>query len=130
MVDVHYNPEIYSNVRDFDPSRFLPDRAEDKKVSHGFVGWGTFIYGLLHHQDCTDLLSGAGRHPCPGMRFAKLENTVVTAFFLAYFDEIRLTDAKGKQVAKVPDCNLNNHSAQKPDRPILLKYKLRKEAAA
>jgi len=112
MVDVHYNPDIYSNVREFDPARFLPDRAEDKKVPYGFVGWG------------------AARHPCPGMRFAKLENTVVVAFFLAYFDEIRLSDAKGNQVNRVPDCNLNNHSSQKPVDQILLKYKLRKESAA
>lgn len=34
----------------FDPTRFLPDRAEDKKVPHAFLGWGS------------------GRHPCLGMK--------------------------------------------------------------
>lgn len=76
-----------------------------------------------------DVSTGVGRHPCPGMRFAKLENSVIVAFFLAYFDEIRLTDARGKPVARVPDCNINNHSSHKPDEQILLKYKLRNEAA-
>ena len=41
------NPNIYTDPTKWDPGRFLPGRAEDKKVSaHGFVGWGS------------------GRHPC------------------------------------------------------------------
>ena len=58
------------------------------------------------------------------MRFAKLENSVIVAFFLAYFDDIKLTDAKGNATT-VPDCNINNHSSKKPERQILLKYKVR-----
>lgn len=46
--DVHYNPEIYSEVLTWDPSRFLPDRAEDKKQMYGFVGWGTLA--SVHHR--------------------------------------------------------------------------------
>lgn len=64
------------------------------------------------------------------MRFAKLENNVIVAFFLAYFDEIRLTDAEGARVHRVPDCNLNNHNSHKPDKTILLKYKARQETTA
>lgn len=63
------------------------------------------------------------------MRFAKLENTVIVAFFLAYFDDIKLTDTKGNETS-VPDCNLNNHSSKKPDTKIFLKYKVRQETAA
>ncbi|KAJ4361124.1 uncharacterized protein N0V89_001693 [Didymosphaeria variabile] len=44
--DVHMNSEIYSDPMKFDPGRYAPDRAEDKKVPLAFVGWGS------------------GRHPC------------------------------------------------------------------
>lgn len=43
MADVHYNPEIYTNPTEWDPSRYLPDRAEDKKHPFGFVGWGMYV---------------------------------------------------------------------------------------
>jgi sterol 14-demethylase len=38
--DVHLNPEFYPNPEKWDPARYLPERAEDKKSVHGFVGWG------------------------------------------------------------------------------------------
>lgn len=38
--DVHLNPDIYPEPEKWDPSRYLPEKAEDKKVVHGFVGWG------------------------------------------------------------------------------------------
>lgn len=44
--DIHLDPETYPNPYEWDPARYLPDRAEDKKKPHGFVGWGV------------------GRHPC------------------------------------------------------------------
>ena len=44
--DVHLNPEIYKDPTKWDPSRYLPDRAEDKKAPYAFIGWGV------------------GRHPC------------------------------------------------------------------
>lgn len=46
MADVHLDPSIYRDPETWDPSRFLPDTAEDKKVPLGYLGWG------------------AGRHPC------------------------------------------------------------------
>lgn len=64
------------------------------------------------------------------MRFAKLENNVIVALFLAYFDDIKLTDAKGNPMSRVPDCKINNTSSKKPDQQILLKYKLREEVVA
>ncbi|EHL02728.1 putative Obtusifoliol 14-alpha demethylase [Glarea lozoyensis 74030] len=48
--DVHQDPEIYSEPLKWDPSRYFPDRAEDKKKPLCWVGWG------------------AGRHPCLGTR--------------------------------------------------------------
>jgi cytochrome P450 len=44
--DVHLNPDIYPNPTKWDPSRYLPEKAEDKKAAYAFLGWGV------------------GRHPC------------------------------------------------------------------
>ena len=44
--DVSMNPEIYEDPYKWDPGRYEPQRAEDKKVPHGYIGWGS------------------GRHPC------------------------------------------------------------------
>lgn len=50
IADVHMNPEIYPEPEKWDPERYLPERAEDKKRTYGFLGWG------------------AARHPCLGMK--------------------------------------------------------------
>jgi sterol 14-demethylase len=45
--DIHLDPDVYVDPHKWDPARYLPERAEDKKKNiHGFVGWGV------------------GRHPC------------------------------------------------------------------
>ena len=46
MDDVSRNPDIYTDPDSFDPGRYLDGRNEDKKVPHGYLGWGS------------------GRHPC------------------------------------------------------------------
>ncbi|WP_297608422.1 cytochrome P450 [Nocardia sp.] len=51
----HFNPELWTNPRKFDPDRFSPERAEDK--SHKFA-WMPF---------------GGGVHKCIGLYFAQLE---------------------------------------------------------
>lgn len=38
------NADIYPNPKVWDPSRYLPGRAEDKKVEHGYLGWGTGLH--------------------------------------------------------------------------------------
>lgn len=106
--DVHMNPEIYPNPTKWDPGRFLPDRAEDKKVSHGFLGWGV------------------ARHPCLGMKFAKLEMNLIAAHFLALFD-FHLCDSEGNPVSDpVPIKSRTRHSAHKPDKPVFLRYEARR----
>ena len=103
--DVHYSPEIYENPEEWDPGRYLDDRAEDKKSTHAYIGWGV------------------ARHPCLGMRFAKLEMNLIVAFFLAYFDDIQLCDDNGNPTSKLPAVDRNRHTAHKPNERVFLKYR-------
>ena len=57
------------------------------------------------------------------MRFAKLENTLIMAFFVAYFDEIKLSDGKGNETTQIPTTNRNANAAGKPTERVYLKYK-------
>ncbi|EDU45916.1 conserved hypothetical protein [Pyrenophora tritici-repentis Pt-1C-BFP] len=100
--DIHLNPEVYPNPYEWDPARYTPERAEDKRKLHGFLGWG------------------AGRHPCLGMRFAKLEQNIITAYFIASFD-FHLCDKSGNLVLDAPRVDFNRHSAHKPKNPPYLK---------
>lgn len=100
--DIHLDPEVYTNPHKWDPARYLPDRAEDKKQIHGFIGWGT------------------GRHPCLGMRFAKLEQNIIAAYFIASFD-FHLQDKNGNKLTVAPLVDFNRHSAHKPSNPQILK---------
>lgn len=59
------DPNIYKNPTQWDPSRYLPGREEDKSEGGlGYLGWG------------------AGRHPCLGMR--------VSTFLLSLFSLSRI----------------------------------------
>ncbi|KAL9112667.1 MAG: hypothetical protein Q9187_007731 [Circinaria calcarea] len=107
LAEIHQDPSIYPNPSKWDPGRYLPDRAEHKKKEWGWVGWGV------------------GRHPCLGMRFAKLEQNVIIAEFLMRFD-YEVCDKKGKKLEQLPPTNLNGLHASKPTPRIFLKYKVRK----
>lgn len=101
--DIHLDAATYKDPYDWDPSRYFPDRAEDKKNPiHGFFGWGS------------------GRHPCTGMRFAKLEQNIITAYFLASFN-FHLVNKNGKRVDIAPQMDFNGHSAHKLREPHFLK---------
>lgn len=82
IADVHHNPDIYPDPMRWDPNRFA--RGEDKKQHWAFVGWGT------------------GRHPCLGMRFAKLEVKIILALFLTQF-EYDVVDPAGRPMTKLPE---------------------------
>lgn len=97
---------MYSDPEKWDPSRYLAPRAEDKKVSHAYVGWGL------------------GRHPCLGMRFAKLEIFIIVSLFVAMLD-FELADEKGNPMEAWPRVDRNDHAAKKPKIPVRLKYALR-----
>ncbi len=106
--NVHLDPDIYHDPLIFDPSRYFDDRAEDERLPHSFIGWGS------------------GRHPCLGMRFAKLEAIIISAYFIAMFD-YELSDKDGRQLAEPPPpINRNQNQVQKPAQPIYIRYKARK----
>ncbi|KAG6811696.1 hypothetical protein H0H92_006203 [Tricholoma furcatifolium] len=103
--DTHLNPEIYERPREFDPGRFGPGREEDKKTTFGFLAWG------------------AGRHPCPGMKVAKLEVKMVMAFFLSAYD-FSVVDAAGNIPTSVPHPNYNDiHHTRPLGDQYLIKFK-------
>lgn len=101
--EVHMDPAVYANPAEFDPGRFLPGRAEDKAVPLAYLGWG------------------AGRHPCLGVRFAKLEMGITTAMFAARFDWA-LVDGEGNPTRELPPVDRQKFAAHKPDEPIRLRY--------
>ncbi|KAJ2896395.1 cytochrome p450 6a1 [Zalerion maritima] len=103
--DAHLNPDIYPNPMSWDPSRF--ERGEDKRQKHGYLGWGV------------------GRHPCLGMRFAKLEMNMMAAIFITMFD-FELADKHGNlKTEPPPPKDRNKFSAHKPGVPVYLRYKQR-----
>jgi sterol 14-demethylase len=108
VADTHQDPSIYPNPEVWDPARYLPGREEDKKVSHGWLGWGV------------------ARHPCAGMRFAKLEQNIITAYFLASFD-FTLEDKSGRNLPTAPKVDQNGHSAMKPKDPPYLRVSVREK---
>lgn len=109
--DIHMDPAVYTNPTEFDPGRYLSERAEDRKTPFGYLGFG------------------AGRHSCIGMRFAKLEIGIITAIFAATFDW-ELVDAHGAST-RLPDSpgpggiDRDNYIAHEPPRPIRLRYTVR-----
>ncbi|PHH77668.1 hypothetical protein CDD83_4098 [Cordyceps sp. RAO-2017] len=80
MEDAHMDETLYKDPETWDPDRYLPGRDEDKKSPVAYLGWG------------------AGLHPCLGMRFAKLEIIMTTAFFFAHYD-FRRCDKQGADAA-------------------------------
>jgi hypothetical protein len=123
--DVHLDSEIYPNPEDWDPNRYSPEEAQDKKAAHAFVGWGS------------------GKHPCcmcpvkppvklktnqaiVGMRFARFEQNLVTAYFLVYFD-FHLEDQHGNKITEAPKVDFNQHTAQKPKARSFLRLTPRRD---
>jgi hypothetical protein len=58
------------------------------------------------------------------MRFAKLEQVLITVFWVAMFN-YELVDSEGHPTAKIPESNMNGFSAHKPEPKVYFKYKLR-----
>jgi hypothetical protein len=56
------------------------------------------------------------------MRFAKLEQNIITAYFVASFD-FTLQNEKGVTLTEAPLVNFNGHAASKPSVRQLLKVR-------
>ncbi|KAI1432137.1 cytochrome P450 6A1 [Xylaria sp. CBS 124048] len=108
--DIHFN-NWYADPMKWDPSRYFEERAEDKKTPYGYVGWGL------------------GRHPCLGMKFAKLEMAFITAYFIATFDfELSDKDGNLSKPKSTPSMDMRHlHAAKKPKENVYLRYKSRKD---
>ena len=86
--DVHLNPEYYPDPYKYDPGRWLrPDPVPDSVYT--FLGWGV------------------GRHPCTGMKIAKLELKLIGAMFLMRY-EFDLVDKTGKFPNPLPSPDRND----------------------
>ncbi|KAF1952292.1 putative cytochrome P450 [Byssothecium circinans] len=66
-IDAHYNERLYPEPMKWDPERWREGRKEFEAEVYGFMGWG------------------AGRHPCIGMRWAKLQQNIIMAYALAFY---------------------------------------------
>lgn len=53
--EMHYNPAIYTNPDEWDPGRYLPERAEDKKETYAWMGWGESLFLIIERPNLTYL---------------------------------------------------------------------------
>ncbi|RDB26903.1 Sterol 14-demethylase [Hypsizygus marmoreus] len=105
LTDAHLNPEIYTDPTEFDPTRFAPGREEDKKQTYAYLGWG------------------AGRHPCTGMKVAKLEIKIIVALFIAGY-EYDVVDSKGNFPERLPKPDYNDIQQARPiGDPCFIRFK-------
>ncbi|KAE8385292.1 cytochrome P450 [Aspergillus alliaceus] len=107
--DVHYDEDLYPNPFKFDPDRFQEGRKEFEKQSYSFLGWGH------------------GKHPCLGMRWAKLQQNIILVYALAMY-QWSGCDADGQSIPPLePNINLD---AAAPGLPqgIYCKYVPRQKA--
>ena len=89
MTDVHLNPEYYPEPYKYNPGRWLrPDPIPT--APYPFLAWG------------------AGRHPCTGMKAAKLEMKLILAVFLTRY-EYKLVDKDGRFPNPLPVLNRNDN---------------------
>jgi len=101
VADIHMNERVYSNPSTFDPGRYEDGRNEDMGEPFGFIGFGV------------------ARHPCAGMRIAKLEIKIILAMLLLGYD-CTLVDA---QTNKLPAPNRNDTFQSRPLEPVYVKLK-------
>jgi hypothetical protein len=58
------------------------------------------------------------------LQFARLENAIITAFFVAIFD-FEITDENGDLLKELPEVDINWSAAMPPSRPPYLKCRVR-----
>lgn len=69
----HRLPELFKEPEHYDPTRFGPERAEDRQHKFAMIGFG------------------GGMHKCAGMNFANNEMAMITAMLFQQFDLELLT---------------------------------------
>ena len=110
VADAHRDPEVWTEPDKWNPARYLPDHADDKKKSRIYQDWGL------------------GRHPYQGMRFAKLEVNIVTASFVAAIDfEGGLEDEQGVKLSEMENGDIDDIANNVPKKPYFLRFKKRAE---
>lgn len=95
----HRDPAIFADPDRYDPERFAPPRAEDKKNPYGLIGFG------------------AGLYRCPGATFGVNEMKTVISLMLDRFD-LRLLDGDPR-----PDFEMG---VVRPAAPCRLAYRRRR----
>jgi len=96
----HLDQKLYPNAQVFDPDR-IETRKEHDQEKMAFLGWGT------------------GRHPCLGMKFAKLEIKAIVFILYALFE----FDLAGQ---KLPPPNRNNLHTTRPSVPVSISFSKKK----
>jgi len=105
VADAHMDPNIYGDPSKFDPSRYTEGREEDRKETFAYIGWGV------------------GRHPCAGMKIAKLEIKLVLAMILLGFEYDLVNDA-GNYIKTLPVPDKNDIQQARPlGKPCYMKFK-------
>ncbi|KDQ08916.1 hypothetical protein BOTBODRAFT_165277 [Botryobasidium botryosum FD-172 SS1] len=94
--DIHMDPKIYPEPKVWDPTRW---QGEDEP-GKGRVQWPNMFWG-------------AGRYPCLGMRYAKLEMKSIIAMYVMTFD-YKLVDRYDKPVTRALEPNKNDRYRAKP----------------
>ena len=101
QADAHLDPEIYANPLKFDPERYLPGREEDRKQANAYLAWGAGNYSSVLLFCFQLMIRLSGRHPCGGMKVAKVEIKLVLASLLLGYD-CKLVDSTGQQPKELP----------------------------
>ncbi|KAM5466145.1 putative sterol 14alpha-demethylase [Microsporum ferrugineum] len=101
--EVHLNPDIYPDPNSWDPGRYLTDASKDKEVPLSYLGWGN------------------GRHPCLGIRLAKLDMTIIAVVFVSMFN-FSLCDELSNPINDPPMPDRSHPSHRKPKTAVKLKY--------
>eukprot|EP01090_Pellita_catalonica_P001940 TRINITY_DN1163_c0_g1_i1.p1 TRINITY_DN1163_c0_g1~~TRINITY_DN1163_c0_g1_i1.p1 ORF type:complete len:376 (-),score=51.91 TRINITY_DN1163_c0_g1_i1:37-1014(-) len=103
----HLAEGLYQNVGKFDPARFdetkekgltgYDIKKEGKAAGYPFLGWGV------------------GKHPCLGMRFAKLEIKLITTMLIASYNFELVSPS-------LPGPDHNNIDTTKPNVPVYVRF--------
>lgn len=126
--DVHYSERLYPNPMKWDPERWQEDRQEFKQEAYGCKYqphlWATIVTNSL----VAVMGWGAGRHPCIGMRWAKIQQNMLLAYALAMYKWTGC-DENGEAISKFQQpTHALDHLAPKLPQGTHCKFQRREEA--